>query len=170
MVAGEGVAAGGGDGLELEGWKGTAKMPFGGGQGVIKAVFWIIHLIHAMYGFETALVKSCIVGNQRKTLDQWFYLFPYFRENRRIFSVLRAQSMNLLAIPLIVFRLRVNQTIESIGNLAVTHNNNPHATHAGGALISRFKVYCCKVFHYTTKITISSDTHNNLDTNMSEGI
>ena len=153
VVAGEGVAAGGGDGLELEVWKGTAKMPFGGGQGVVKAVFWIIHLIHAMYGFETALVKSCIVGNQRKTLDQWFNLFPYFWENRRIFSVLRAQSMNLLAIPLIVFRLRVNQTIESIGNLAVTHNNNPHAAYAGGALIGGLEVYSCKVFHGAGDIT-----------------
>ena len=146
-IAAQASASGGRDSLELMVWKTMAEMPPGGPQGVVKLIFRIIHLIHPEYGSEAALVEPGIVRHKRKSLNQRLYLFPDIREYGSVLCVLGAKSMNPHAEPLVIFRFRMDQAVEPVGDLTVTHHNDPDTAHAGRALVRRLEIYRRKISH-----------------------
>ena len=122
-------------------------------QGVMEHVIRIIHLIDPEHGLEAAFIETCIVCDNRQTFYPGPDLFPHLREYRGVFGILRAQTVHLLAEPLVIFRFRMDQGIKFIHNFPVTHNHNAHRTHARRAFIGRFKVQSTKISH-ATKLAI----------------
>ena len=49
--------------------------------------------------------------------------------------------MDPLAEPFVVLRLRMDQRVESVDNLAVTHNDDPDRADAGRAFVGSLEVY-----------------------------
>lgn len=51
----------------------------------------------------------------------------------------------------------MNEAVEPVGYLTISHNNHPYTTYAGTFIICRLEVYCCKIIHtffrYTDKGT-----------------
>lgn len=57
----------------------------------------------------------------------------------------------------------MNEAVEPVGYLTISHNNHPYTTYAGTFIICRLEVYCCKLsilFRYTDKGTTKSDIQN----------
>ena len=51
----------------------------------------------------------------------------------------------------------MNEAVEPVGYLTISHTNHPYTTYAGTFIICRLEVYCCKIIHtffrYTDKGT-----------------
>lgn len=88
------------NGMQLVVWK-IRECTTRGSECVIKHIVRIIHLIDTEYGFQTAFVKSFIMGNEWQAFNQWYDLCPYFGKDRSIVGILLAQAMNL-ATPIII--------------------------------------------------------------------
>lgn len=125
----------------------VAVMLTGGRKSVIELIVWVIHLIHFEHLFQAPFIEWAIVRNKRQTLNFRSNLLPDVREYRGVFSILLRKPVYLLTEPLIVFRLRVDQTVERVYNLATAYNHHPHAAHTGTALIGGLEIYCCEIFH-----------------------
>lgn len=123
-------AAGCRDGLELVVGQAAAEMAAGSQQRIVEAIIRIIHLIDAMDGLEAALVETRVMCHQRQPLDHRGDLFPHVRKYRRLVRVTRPQPVHPLAEPLIVFRLRMDQRIEGVDNLAAPHDHHADAAYA----------------------------------------
>lgn len=41
----------------------------------------------------------------------------------------------------------MNEAVEPVGYLTISHNNHPYTTYAGTFIICRLEVYCCKIIH-----------------------
>lgn len=39
----------------------------------------------------------------------------------------------------------MNEAVEPVGYLTISHNNHPYTTYAGTFIICRLEVYCCKL-------------------------
>ena len=141
------IATGGCDSLELMIRKAAAEMAPGGSQSVIEHIVRIIHLIHFEDLLQAPLVESGIVSHQGQTLDLRSNLFPDMREDWSVFRVFLRESVDLLAKPLVILRLRMDQTVKRIHDLTIPDDDNPDAADTAAALIGRFKVYGSKVFH-----------------------
>ena len=153
----EGVAAGGGDGVELMVGKAAAEVAAGSSQGVKELIARIMETIGAEDGFEAAFVKAGVVGHEghigRETVgiegghDAVFNLVPDIREERGIFGVIRSQAMDLLAEPGVVVRVRMNKAVEGVHHFPIANDDNAHGANAAGATVSGFKVYDDRVVH-----------------------
>ena len=141
MVVRKVIAASGRDSLELMVRKTMAEMPPGGPQSVVELIFRIIHLIYPEHCFEAALVETGVVRHERKSLNQRLYLFPDIRKKGSVLSVFGAKPVDPHAEPLVIFRLRMDQAVEAVGDLTVPHHHDPDTAHAGRALISRLDIY-----------------------------
>ena len=147
MVVHEVISAGCCDGLELMVGEPAAEVTSGSREGVVELVVGIVHLIYLEDSLETSLVETGVVRNQRESLDERFYLLPDVWEYGCIFSVLRSKSVNPLAEPLVVLRLGVDETVEGVHNLPVTHYHHSDGAYAGGLLVCRLEVNSCKISH-----------------------
>lgn len=147
MVVHEVISAGCGDGLQLMVEEPAAEMLPGSCEGVVELVVGIVHLIYPEDSLEAPFIEAGIVRNQRESLDERFYLLPDVWEYRCIFSILRPKTVNLLAEPLVVFRLGMDETVEGVYNLPVTNYHHPDGTYAGRLLVCRLEVYRCKISH-----------------------
>ena len=147
MVVHEVISAGCGDGLQLMVGEPAAEMLPGSCEGVVELVVGIVHLIYPEDSLEAPFIEAGIVRNQRESLDERFYLLPDVWEYRCIFSILRPKTVNLLAEPLLVFRLGMDETVEGVYNLPVTNYHHPDGTYAGRLLVCRLEVYRCKISH-----------------------
>lgn len=147
MVAGEVVAAGSGNGLQLVVREGIPEMLSGRSQGVIELIVRVIHLVYLKHIFQASLVERAIMRHKRKPLNPGCNLLPNVREDRCVLGVFFRQSMHLLAEPLIVFRFRIDETVKLVHNLPIAHNNDADAAHAGPALIGRLEIYRRKITH-----------------------
>lgn len=132
--------------------------------GTIKVIIRIIHTISTEHGFQTPLIKGFVMRNQRKPLYFRSNLLPYFRKNRSMGSIFLCQSMNT-GVPIqIVIRFGMNEAVEPVGYLTISHNNHPYTTYAGTFIICRLEVYCCKLsilfFVTQTKVRQKSDIQN----------
>ena len=128
--------------LQLVVGKTTAEMPPRSHERVMEHIIRIIHLINLEYGLQAPFIEACVVRDQGQALDLRGYLFPYGREDRRIVSVLRPQTVDLPAKPLVVLRLRMDKAVERIHYLPATDDDHPHAAHAAGALVRRLEILC----------------------------
>ena len=147
VVVREVISAGGSDGLELVVRELLPKMPPRCRQSVVEFIVWIVHLIDAEHLFETAFIKRAVVGDKRQSLDKRFNLLPDKREYGSVIRVLGPQPMLLPAEPLVVIRLRMDQAVEPVHDLPVTHDDNAYAAEAAGALIRCLEIYRCEISH-----------------------
>ena len=147
VVIREVISAGGSDGLELVVRELLPKMPSRCRQSVVKFIVQIVHLINAEDLFETAFIKRAVVGDQWQSLDERFNLLLYEGEDRSVLRVFRSQPMHLPAEPLVVIRLRMDQAVEPVHDLPVTHDDNAYAANAARALICCLEVYRCEISH-----------------------
>ena len=147
MVVHEVISAGCCDGLELMVGEPAAEVTSGSREGVVELVVGIVHLIYLEDSLETSLVETGVVRNQRESLDERFYLLPDVWEYRCVIGVLRPKSVNPLAEPLVVLRLGVDETVEGVHNLPVTHYHHSDGAYAGGLLVCRLEVNSCKISH-----------------------
>ena len=147
MVVHEVISAGCGDGLELMVRKLAAEMLPGSRQGVVELVVWVVHLIYLEDSLETSFIETGVVRNQREPLDERFNLLPDVWEYRCIFGVLRPKSVYLLAEPLVILRFGMDETVEGVHNLPVTHYHHADGADAGGLLVRRLEINSCKISH-----------------------
>ena len=147
MVVHEVISAGCGDGLELMVGEPAAEVTSGSRQGVVELIVGVVHLIYLEDSLETSFIETGVVRNEREALDERFNLLPDVWEYRCIFSVFRPKSVNPLAKPLVVLRLGVDETVEGVHNLPVTHDHHSDGAYAGGLLVRRLEIYCCKICH-----------------------
>ena len=126
----------------------AAEVTSGSRQGVVELVVRVVHPIHFEHSLETSFIETGVVRNEREALDERFNLLPDVWEYRCIFSVLRPKSVNPLAEPLVVLRLGVDETIEGVHNISVTHYHHSDGAYAGGLLVCRLEVYCSKICHF----------------------
>ena len=142
MMAGKIVPAGGGDRLELMVGKGSPEVKSGGRQGIMEDIVGIIHPVDPKDRFQTALIKDAVMGHHRVSFQQWFNLRPDLREDGRVLRVLGPQAVNLLAEPLVVLGLRVDERVEGVHDDVVADDDNTDGAHAGSLLIRRLEVLC----------------------------
>ena len=148
MVVHEVISAGCCDGLELMVGEPAAEVTSGSREGVVELIVGIVHLIDTEHGLEAPFVETGVVRNEGEALDERFNLLPDVWEYRCIFGVFRPKSVNLLAEPLVVLRLGVDETVEGVHNLPVTHNHHSDGADAGRLLVCRLEVYCSKISHF----------------------
>ena len=148
MVVHELISAGCCDGLQLMVRKPAAEVTAGSRQGVVELIVRVVHLIYPEDSLETAFVETGVVRNEGESLDERFNLLPDVWEYRCIFSVLRPQTVNPLAEPLVVLRLGMDETVEGVHYFSVTYYHHSDGADAGRLLIRRFEVYCCKISHF----------------------
>ena len=147
MVVHELISAGCCDGLELMVRKPAAEVSSGSREGVVELIVGIVHLIDTEHGLEAPLVETGVVRNEREPLDERFYFLPDVWEYRCIFGVLRAKPVYLPAEPLVVLRLGVDETVEGVHNLPVTHDHHSDGAYTGGLLVRRLEINSCKISH-----------------------
>ena len=61
-----------------------------------------------------------------KAINQRLYLFPHLRKYRCIFCVLTSQTMHLAAPIIIIVGFWLNQRVELIHNLTITHYHHTY--------------------------------------------
>ena len=147
MVVHEVISAGCGDGLELMVRKPAAEVTSGSREGVVELVVGIVHLIDTEHGLEASFVETGVVRNEGEALDERFNLLPDVWEYRCIFSILRSKTVYLPAEPLVVLRFGMDETVERVHNLPVTHYHHSDGAYAGGLLVRRLEINSCKISH-----------------------
>ena len=123
------------------------ELALGGHAGAVELIVRIIHLVATKHGLQAALVKGFVMGNERQPLNQGLDLGPNEREYGSIVGVLMAQAVYALAPVAVIVGFGLDKGIEGVGDFTVTHDDDPHRTHAGAFVVGGLKVYCCKVLH-----------------------
>ena len=137
-------------------------MAAGSGERIQEVIAGIMEAVGAEDGFETAFVKACIMGHKRDIgresvrfksgEDPVFNLVPDIREQRSVFGVIGAESMDLLAEPGIIVRIGMDEAVERVHHFPVTHNHNPHGAYATGATVGSLKIQYDSSIQNSTKI------------------
>ena len=140
MMARQVVPAGCRHCLELMIWKAAAEMTTGSGQCIVENVVWIIHLVHPVHGFEATFIEAGVVRHKWVIFQQRMDLLPDLREHRRVLRILRPKAVHLAAEPLVVFRLRMDETVERIDDDVIADDNHADAAHAARLLIRGLEV------------------------------
>ena len=126
--------------LELMIRKAAAEMSAGSGQCIVENIVRIIHLINPVNGLQAAFIEAGVVRHKRVIFQQRMDLLPDLWEHRRIFSIFRSKTVHLAAEPLVVFRLRMNETVERIHDDVIPDNDYADAAHAARLLIRGLEV------------------------------
>ena len=147
MVVHEVISAGCCDGLQLMVRKLAAEMLPGSREGVVELVVGVVHPIYLEDCLETSFVETGVVRNEGEALDERFNLLPDVWEYRCIFGVLRPKSVYLLAEPLVILRFGMDETVEGVHNLPVTHYHHADGADAGRLLVRRLEINSCKISH-----------------------
>lgn len=103
-----------------------AEMASGCGEGIVKLIIGVIHLIDLEGCFKAAFVEPGVVRDERETLDEWLHLLPDMLEAWRVISVAWAETMHTLAEPAIVVWFRMYQAVETIYDLSVADDDHSH--------------------------------------------
>ena len=160
MVVEEGVAAGGGDGVELMIGKAAAEVAAGGSEGVKELVSGIMETVGIEYGFEAAFVEAGIVGYEgdvggetvrfKGCQDAVFHLVPDIRKKRSVFSVIGAEAVDLLTEPGVVVRIRMDEAIERVHHFPIAHDDDAHGADAAGAAVGSFEIDANEVGYHNS--------------------
>ena len=157
MVVFQVIPAGGRHCLKLVVRQGAVVVSPGRPQGIMKLIIGVVHLIDPEDSLEAALVEGTVVSDQREPLNLRGNLFPDIRENRSVVGVFRAQAVNLLAEPLIVLGLWMNEAVEGVHDLIIADDDDTNAADAARLLIGSLEVYGTErtqFAHCRTKIAI----------------
>lgn len=149
MVILKAVAAGFGDGMELMVRKAAAEMAARGRECIAEFIVRIGHLIDTEDSLQAAFVEAAVMGDKRNSkvlernslADFLFQGCPDLREDRRIIRIFGSQSMDLLAPPPIIFRLRMDQAVERPDDLPILKKHSTDAAHTARLLVRRLKIY-----------------------------
>ena len=151
MVIHEVIAARSGDGLKLMVWQLISEVMSGYSKGVVELIVGVVHLIDPEHRLQATFVKAGVVSNQRESLDERLYLLPHMWEHRSIIGILRPQTVDLPAEPLVVFWLGMYEAVERVHDFPAAHYHHPDGTYTGGLLVRRLEIYCCKISHNLTR-------------------
>ena len=113
----------------------------------MELVIGVIHAVHSEYGLEASFIEFGVVGDKGKSFDQRLYLVPYFREQRSVLGIIRTDTMDSHAEPLVVFGLRMYEAVVRIHDLSSTDYDDPDTAYAAGLLVRRLEIYCRKISH-----------------------
>ena len=80
------------------------------------------------------------MGDQGIALQEGFDLLPHLGEDRGVLRVLGPQAVHLLAEPLVVLGLRMDERVEGIDDDVVPHDDDTNGTDARPLLVSSFEV------------------------------
>ena len=103
--------------MVLSMWKSLARSHTCAMEFVIR----IVHLITTEHCFQATLIKGLVVSHKRKPLNQWFNLFPDLWEHWGLLCVLSSQAMYLSTPVIIIVGLWLDQRVEGIYGLTITH-------------------------------------------------
>ena len=103
--------------------------------------------IPCKHRLKATLVKWPVMGHEWQTLNQRFYLRPYFREGRLTVRISPGKTMNLSSPVCIIIGCRLYETVEFINNLASAYHYNADAAHTASPPVGSFKIYCNKILH-----------------------
>jgi hypothetical protein len=78
--------------------------------GAVEWIIRVVHLVSAEDSLQTTLIESLVMGYEGKSLDQWLYLLPNFREDGGILCVLTRETMYLTTPIIIIIGLRLDMT------------------------------------------------------------
>ena len=145
VVVGQIIAAAGGDHVEVVTTLGPDSAR--GDAGAVERIVGIVHLIDAEDGFQTAFVKSLVVGHEGEARYHGFYLPPNVREDGGILRIGGAQAVHHAATEGIILRLGLDERVELIHYLTATHYDYAHRADRRPLVVGCFKIYCCKVLH-----------------------
>lgn len=95
--------------------------------------------------------KACCEQQVVNLLSQVLFA-PRLLEYRSIVSIFMTEGMNLRTPVIIIVRLRLDERIERIYNLAIANNDNPHGTYRTPLIVCCFKIYSCKIFHFRSSL------------------
>ena len=126
--------------LELMIRKAATEMPTGCGQCIVKNIVRIVHLVDPVNGLQAAFIEAGVVRHERVIFQQRMDLLPDLREHRCILRIFRAQAVHLAAEPLVVFRLRMDETVEGIHDDVIADDNHADAAHAARLLVRSLEV------------------------------
>ena len=87
------------------------------------------------------------MGHKRQAFYQRLNLRPNFGEHRGVISIFMTGPMYLTAPEVIIVRLGLDEGVERIYYLTITHNDYSNGTNRRTLIVSRFKIYCCKILH-----------------------
>jgi len=147
-------AAGRRNGVELMVGQLLPKMFARGTAGAIELIVGVIHLVAAHHGFQAAFVEGAVVCHKGQTLDEWFNLPPDIRKHRRVFGVLAGDAVDKRVPIVVVVRLRLDEGIERVHELAIANDDYTDAAHAGALVVGGLKVYGGEGVHF--KLAIKS--------------
>ena len=85
-------------------------------------------MIYTEHSLEAALVEGFVVGDERQTLYQWFYLCPHLGEYAGVLGVLTAETMNLTAPVVIVVWLWLDEGVVSVNYLTIADDDDADGT------------------------------------------
>ena len=140
VVIEEGVTAGGSHSVELVVGKALAEVPAGGSQGIQEAIAGIVEAVGPKDGFEAAFIEAGVVRHKWVIFQQRMDLLPDLREHRRVLRIFRSQTVHLAAEPLVVFRLRMDETVERIDDDVIADNDHANAAHAARLLVRGLEI------------------------------
>ena len=126
--------------LELMIRKTAAEMLAGSGQCIVENVVRVVHLVHPVNGLQAAFIDAGVVRNKWVIFQQRMDLLPDLREHRCILRIFRSQTVHLAAEPLVVFRLRMDETVERIDDDVIADNDHANAAYAARLLVRGLEI------------------------------
>ena len=106
----------------------------------IKLVIWIRNMIQFVQRLQHALVERNSVSHHRQTAHFVFHFVPNLGKQRRMIGVLIRNAVHLGGPKIISVGHRLDQTIVTLCNFIVSHDDNAHATRTRHLAIGTFKV------------------------------
>ena len=107
-------------------------------------VIRIVHLVTAEHCFQATLIEGFVMGHKWQSLNQWLNLFPNYRKYRSLFCVTTRQSMYLRTPIIIIVGLWLNQRVEGIYDLTITHYHHTNGADTGSLVVGCLKIYTSK--------------------------
>ena len=117
--------------------------------GAIEHVVGIVHLIDTEDGFQAALIEGLVVGHKGKIGNLGLYLLPYLGKDGSILGIISTQAVHLTAPVVVIIWLWLDERVEPVSNLTVTHDDDANSADRRPFVVGCFKVYCSKVLHLT---------------------
>ena len=112
------------------------------------------------HGFQTAFVEGLVVGHEGETFNHRLNLCPHFWEHWGILSILTAEAMYLAAPVVVIVRLWLDERIERFYYLAIANNHYANRANGTALVVSRLKIYCCKISHGLFLLIFIPHSHN----------
>ena len=119
-------------------------------KGIVKTIVRIIHLIDLECRFQAAFIEAGIVGYER---DRSYLVAEII--DCLFVRIALTQPMNLQAPVVVVVRLRLDKTIETVSHQPIMHHDHSNGTDARWLLISRLEIYGNKVTDHISIVSPS---------------